>query len=401
MNFYYRAINSSGGVVTGETAAPNLRTAVRSLNNKGLHVLEVNTPGKSKTRVSAAESRPGVKDKHIALHQLCVLIESGVPLEEALSSLAESQLHPALKRWFAKIDAALRGGDSFSSAIRDDTIGLPEYFHPLARAGELTGAMAAALRDGVSQWEYEIEMANEFRNALLYPLILTFSGVAAVIIIFTLVVPKFTRLLDKTGEQAPFLAQAVLGAGQWFNSHQLLAAGSAAALTLMIVFVLVNPEMRKRCINLAIHIPVLKDWLIEADISRWAALIAALLENRVPLLKSLELASEYVRLESLRSRLIQASKFVKNGVSLSSAMKEMDAVTPVGVNLIQVGERSGELPAMLKSLSGLYGKSCRTRMKRLLIVIEPVTILIIGAAIGLIMGGIISAITSANNISFR
>ncbi len=401
MNFYYRAVNSSGGVVTGETAAPNMRTAVRRLNNKGLHVLAVEGPRKSPAPVFAGESRPGVKDKHIALHQLCVLIESGVTLEEAVSSLAESRIHPSLNRWFSKIDATLRGGGSFSDAIRDSTIGLPEYFYPLAQAGELTGAMASALRDGVSQWEYEIETANEFRNALLYPLILTLSGVAAIIIIFTMVVPKFTRLLDKSGDQAPFLAQVVLGAGQWFNSHSLPAGGFVAGLSLIIVFVLINPEMRKRCINLLIHIPVLKDWLIEADISRWAALIATLLENRVPLLKSLELASDYVRLESLRSRLIQAAKFVKSGVSLSSALKEMEAVTPVGVNLIQVGERSGELPAMLKSLSGLYGKSCRTRMKRLLIIIEPVTILIIGAVIGLIMAGIISAITSANNISFR
>jgi general secretion pathway protein F len=127
-------------------------------------------------------------------------------------------------------------------------------------------------------------------------------------------------------------------------------------------------------------------------------MMGTLLENRVPLLRALELASQGTKLLSLNAKLIQVLKAVKAGTSLSQALQDNDALTPTGHNLIRAGERSGELPRMLKSLAKLLEENGRVRMKRFLLIIEPVAILVIGGVIGVIITGVILAITSVNQI---
>ncbi len=138
---------------------------------------------------------------------------------------------------------------------------------------------------------------------------------------------------------------------------------------------------------------------MEAETGRWAAMLGTLLENRVALLHALELARQGVQLPSLRARLDQVSKAVRGGIHLSQALHDNDAITPTGHNLVRAGERAGELPRLLKSLARLYEESGRVRMKRLLLLIEPAAILIIGGVIGVIITGVILAITSVNTIS--
>jgi general secretion pathway protein F len=127
--------------------------------------------------------------------------------------------------------------------------------------------------------------------------------------------------------------------------------------------------------------------------------MGTLLENRVALLQALELAAQGIKIPRLNAKLIQVSKAVKTGSTLSQALQDNDALTPTGHNLIRAGERAGQLPRMLRSLAKLLEESGRLRMKRLLLLLEPIAILIIGGIIGVIITGVILAITSVNQIT--
>ncbi len=399
MNYHYRAVNSDGGIVTGTVAAENERTASRLLRVRGL------TPVDIKSRIdSISEKRlkkPGSGETHSFMHQLCTLLESGVCLEEAVEALAESPGHPFLAREFAGIGAALRRGVSFSKALKDCRIRLPGYFHPLAEAGELSGKIANAMRDGITQMEYDIETANELRNALIYPVILVLAGMGAIILIFTSVVPKFVKLIDKTQGHVPFLARLVLESGRFFNENVFWIGPAATGTLIFACYACFNEDMRVKMKNFLVRLPVLKDWIMESEIAKWSAMMSTLLENRVSLPESMKLAQDYVTTASLKARLAHVSVSVRNGASLSSSLQDMGAVTPAGHNLVRVGERSGELPRMLASLSSLHTRAGRDRMKRFLAVLEPAAILMIGTMIGFIMAGIILAITSANNVNIQ
>ncbi len=398
MNCQYKALNTDGKSVTGSLSAENPRIAARMLRQQGLNVVEMKN-GIETAGGPRISRQPKKQDVLIVMHQLCTLLESGVSLEESVESLAESSGHPMLAKEFGDIGAALRRGVSFSESLKASKLRIPDYFYPLAQAGELTGKMSHALRDGVTQWEYDLRTAEELRNALTYPIILVISGIAAVLLIFALVVPRFVKLLDRAQGDIPLLARIVLGMGSLVNDYLVWIITAGIGVSALAVCGFMDRKMRQQGRDFLARVPFLKIWLTETEVGHWAAMLATLLENRVSLLNALELARRSVCLTDLHARLSQVSQSVRNGTTLSAALQDMGAVTVSGYNLIRVGERSGELPRMLRSLANLYSESGRNRVRRFLIILEPAAILIIGAAVGFIMAGIILAITSANNIS--
>jgi general secretion pathway protein F len=141
-----------------------------------------------------------------------------------------------------------------------------------------------------------------------------------------------------------------------------------------------------------------RPWIVEAEVGRWSSTLSALLAGRVELIRALGLAAESVKLEFLRNRLARVARSVKGGASLSSALREHHALNPTGYDLVAVGEASGELPKLLRALARLYETTGRDRMKRILQLIEPLAIIVIGVVIGVIVTAIILAITSVNEM---
>lgn len=396
MRYKYQALDRQQHEINGTIDAANEREAARLLQRRELTVIEIKIVENQKIKSTRP---PKPRDTWAIMHELITLLESGVSLIEAVKSLAESSHHPHLTQAFAQIAMKLRQGSAFSVALKESNLELPWYVFQLAQAGELTGKLAPALRDGLQQLEYETRIKNEMRNALVYPTILIVSGVIAVLLIFTLVVPKFASILkNRNPDEIPFLAKAVLNSGMFLNQHFYEIFMGLGLLLIFLIYLFRNPAIQIKFREMLGKLPILGEWLIEAETGRWSAMLGTLIENRVSLLRALELAAEGVQLPSLKARLSLVSQHVRAGVTLSQALHDNDAITPTGHNLIRAGERAGELSRMLKSLAQLYEETGRNRMKRLLLLIEPIAILTIGAVIGVIITGVILAITTVNQI---
>jgi general secretion pathway protein F len=399
MKIEYRAINAEGAIVTGVLEVEDQRKAARQLSRQGLTPVSLHAPEHAPVQIAYRRGRVNERDLLILLKQLTTLLKSGVSLDEAIASLAESESKPQLKRELIEISTQIRRGHALSQAFKGGGLKLPSYIHHLTEAGELTGNLTGALSDGLAQMEYEQQVNSELKNALIYPSILIVSGIGAVLLIFTLVVPKFTKLLEKSRGDVPILAQIVLKTGQFMNDNILALSSLLAIMTLLILTALAKAEIRQRLWDLLMRLPLIGPWLIEADIGRWSSMLATLLGSRVELTRALELAQQGVSGSRLRSNLTQVTKAVRGGNSLAESLQQSGAITATGYGLVRVGERSGELPVMVHSLATLYTESGRNRMKRFLTLLEPIAILTIGGVIGVIMTGIILAITSVNEIS--
>ncbi len=398
MRYSYQAIDNQKQEVSGILTADTEREAFRQLGRRGLTPLSLSALGKKSSHRKAG--KPKQRDILIVLHELATLLESSVALIDAVESLANSSHHPFVTQTFSDMASQLRQGTAFSVALRECPLKLPWYMTQLVEAGELTGHVAMALRDGVAQMEYEARVANEMRNAMIYPVILILSGVAAVLMIFTIVVPRFAGILKNRTDDIPLLAKFVLNTGMFFNTHFEWIAGVVMVLAIITAYLFSQPILRAKFKDVSAKLPLFGVWIIESETARWAAMMSTLLENRVSLLGALELANEGVKLPSLNARLKQVNKAVKAGTSLSQALQENDALTATGHNLIRAGERAGKLPRMLRSLAKLLEESGQVRMKRFLLLIEPAAILVIGGVIGVIITGVILAITSVNQINF-
>ena len=184
-----------------------------------------------------------------------------------------------------------------------------------------------------------------------------------------------------------------------FVKDNLLAVGlGTLAVVGGVVVMLTNPVIRAGALQVLSRTPILGAWLVETEIGRWAAMLGTLLENRVPILTAMELAQEGMRLRTVRQKLQQALREVRGGKKITDALAGSRVLNATGLNLIRVGERSGELAKLLRTLAALYETSGQQRLKRFLILLEPVAILTIGVVIGTIMIAIMLAITSLSNI---
>ena len=399
MRYRYEAIDNQRQTVSGFIHAASEREAGRELQQRGLTLFSVESAAQ-KTAEKQRAGKPSQRETLTVLLELVTLLESGVTLIEAVESLAESSHSGNITAIFAEVAVKLRQGVAFSTVIQQSAFTLPPYIPQLLQAGELTGKLAQTLRQGLEQMEYQAKVQEELRSAMIYPLILIVSGLLAVLIVFTLVVPRFATLLQQKGGELPVLAWVVLSAGQWLNSHLYAVAFTCGVVVLSGFYLFRQPLVRARLWDAAARLPIVGAWLVEAEIGRWAATLGALLENRVAMLTALELAANAVNLPRLKMQFAQIAKTVRSGTHLSQALVDHDAITPTGHNLLQAGERAGKLPAMLKSLAKLYESSSRLRMKRFLLFIEPAAILIIGGIIGLIITAVVLAITSVNQITF-
>jgi len=399
MNYHYTAFNAEGARLEGVLAAPSERQAARLLERRGLSVIAI-APASASGKTSAKQSSRSLRQRDVilALHELSTLLNAGVALAEAVAAQARAAHHRQLLAAFADMAAALRQGRAFSAALDASGLPLPRYVGPLVRSGESSGMLGRALSDVVAQMEYDQSVRGEIRQALTYPAILICAGLAAVVMMFTFVVPKFASLLERS-EQLPWLAAAVLNTGmfmrQWYPA--VLALLLAALAWLWRAWR--NPSLRARAFELIERLPILGSWRVEAETAAWARILGTLLSNRVALMDALELARASVLAPGRRARLDEVSRNVRSGIPLADALEEQQTLTATGYNLVRVGERSGELPAMLHSLARLCQDTGRSRMKQFLALLEPIAILLIGSAIGVIMMGIILAITSANDIA--
>lgn len=398
MKFAYEGFDSQGEKQTGQLDAASKVEALRQLQTKNIIPVELNPlEDKHKPRLLI----PRLTRQHItqALHELTRLIESDVSIAESIEAIADAGHHEKIDRAFAGIARALQHGESFSQALAQCGLPLPDYLLHLVKAGELTGDLAGALRRAQEKMEYDQRTANELRNALTYPAILVTAGIAAVLLMFIVVVPKFSGMLDKNATNLPWLAAFVLGAGTWFNAHWQLLLAAIAGTTAAAVALLRQSRLRASLINWMSRLPVIGQWLNESDMASWSYTLAAMLGCKVELLAALNLSINAMRIPRRRAAMQEVIRLVRSGKSVSSALAEAQILNRTGINLVKVGERTGRAAEMLSSLANLYEDNSKNRMKKLLTLIEPLAILLIGSAIGVIILGIILAITSVNEMA--
>ncbi|MBP6798117.1 MAG: type II secretion system F family protein [Luteimonas sp.] len=395
--FRYEALDRSGQKVSGTLSAATSGEASRHLAQQGLTPYAL-TPLRGAGASWLQRQHASTRELQLTLHEFATLLEAGVGLATAMSSMAKSSHHPALTNAFAGMERSVRHGESFSTALRASKLPVPEYFHQLVHAGEATGRLAESIRGGVDQFEYDQRTRREMVGAMIYPLVLVVSGIAAVGIIFMWVVPRFGGLLTQSGDAMPALSRWVIATGMWLSDHAWFVLGALVLLGMALRALFSVPGFGNRLAEQASRLPLVGDWLIEAEVGRWASTLSALLAGRVELIRALGLSAASVRMSFLRNRLDAVARAVKGGATLSAALREHQALNPTGYDLVAVGEASGELPKLLAALARLYETTGRDRMKRTLQLIEPLAIIIIGVVVGTIMTAIILAITSVNDV---
>jgi general secretion pathway protein F len=394
VKFTYTGLElSSKQQISGEIEAVSQQAAVRLLAEKRIEVFSVEPT----QLISKSGRRVNITDLVIPLQEMATLTSSGVSLIDAIKALGQNKEHPNLARGFMAIASRIEGGESLSAALAASKLPFPNYVAHLVSAGELGGQLPLALSNASQQLNYEQGIKNDVRGALTYPLVLIGAGLAAMLIIFFAVVPKFSHLLNGDKE-LPALAYLVLTAGQSVNDSPYTVLAIIAGVVILMISIFTNPTVRRWLMDGALEVPVIGPWLAEQDAARWASLCAAMLQARVNLVVALKLAAQSCDYTRRKSRALAMVTDVESGVTFTEALERSRLVPSTSLNLVSVGDKTGKLAEMLTAVAALHDASCKRRMKQVLTLMEPIAILIVGVIIGVMILGIVLAITASTDI---
>ncbi len=399
--FEYRALDADGrphrGVLEGDTPR-----AVRSqLRERGLSPVEVHEVAAeaSGARARFGELRAIDRNELATLtRQWAVLVRAGLPLDETLETLAQQSDQRAQARLLAAVRARIREGSTLADALAEFPRSFPEVYRASIAAGEQSGHLETVLERLASYYEGQREIAGKVGLALLYPALLLTVAIAVTALLLAYVVPQVTQVFTNLDQKLPLLTRMLLGTSAALETlwPYLLALLLIAAL--LLAWSLRQPALKARWDALLLRLPIIGPLLGAADAARFARTMSIATAAAVPVLEALRLASRVVSLAPLTAALKQVAVEVREGAALATSLGQSRRFPPLLVRLVASGEKSGQVEAMLDHAAELLEQRVSRSMARLLAILEPMIILLMGGVVLLIVLAIMLPIFQLNRI---
>lgn len=390
--FYYEAIGADGQKSKGTLDAANRSQAVQNLENRGLQafVLEdrgtaaAPKKGASSTTKAASKGSLPLKQREVIefTEELSDLLHAGMQLEPALRSMADRDAESNLKKVIAQVADSVREGGSFSQALRQASPSFGELYCTLAHAGEVSGALPKILRRQGEHLRVLHELRGKVANSLIYPAFLVVTGIAVCALFMTYLVPRLAEMLTRSGAKLPPLASGLIQASEFTQSYGLYLLGGVVLLGLLIWQILASKAFRPTRDRLQLQLPVAGPILKLHFQVRFLETLGNLLQNGLPLLRSLQLMESATQNLFLQAKLKRCVEQVTDGMSLSRALQLSGTFPKQLTDMLRVGEQTGQLGSTLARIGDKYDRELTQRIGNISTVIQPVIILIMAGLVG-------------------
>ena len=377
MRFELKAIGPGGNVEAIDFQAPDEVTARQQLEGRGYTVLSV------RARRSLAWTRRGERFP-VALfsQELRVLVNAGLPLVEAIETLAQKERKDDWRGVMERLAGALREGRSFSSALEQ----FPQVFSPLfiatVRASEKTSDLAPSLARYVAYANQLEAIRKRVVNASVYPMLLIAVGGMVSLFLLLYVVPRFAHIYEERAADLPLVSQVLLAWGQAMHAHGFLMVGILVGL--LVLGVSFFRTSRTRIGNALWRIPAIGERLKVYQLARFYRTIGMLLRGGMPLVAALDMGAELLH-PVLRERLATARRAISEGRNVSQSLEAAGLTTPVALRMLAVGERGGNMGEMLEQIAAFHDEELARWVDWFTRLFEPILMALIGLVIGAIV----------------
>jgi len=379
MRFELKAIGPGGGVEALDFQAPDEATARQQLEGRGYTVLSVRAK-----RSLAAPWAGGGERFPVALfsQELRVLVNAGLPLVEAIETLAQKERKEDWRGIMERLALALREGRSFSAALEQ----FPQVFSPLfvatVRASEKTSDLAPSLARYVAYANQLEAIRKRVINASIYPMLLIAVGGLVSLFLLLYVVPRFAHIYEERAADLPLVSKLLLAWGQAVHTHGFVVIGVAVALGVLAVYFF--RTSRTQIGNAMWRIPAIGERLKVYQLARFYRTIGMLLRGGMPLVAALDMGAELLH-PVLRSRLAAARRAISEGRNVSQSLEAAGLTTPVALRMLAVGERGGNMGEMLEQIAAFHDEELARWVDWFTRLFEPILMALIGLVIGAIV----------------
>ncbi|MBP7866404.1 MAG: type II secretion system F family protein [Acidobacteria bacterium] len=400
--YSYKAVTPEGKAVEGSLDAENERAVLGKLQDLGYFPIRVSA-GKD-AQESAFGFRFGQKKKvkvKDLLHftgELNTLLRSGLPLDRSLMILEELSEKTVFREIVHDIIKKIKGGKSLSDAMAEHPEAFPKVYVNMMKAGEAGGIIPQVLSELTAYLERTEELRSYLVSALIYPCIVVLMMVVSVLVMFFFVIPKFASVFDGTTMPVPMAMQFLLGISNFASSWWWAFLAVFIVLGISAWQFRVSPKGRRVWDEKVLKLPLFGKLMNRIEVARFSRTLGTLLQSAVPMVSALTLVKEVVRNQVVANALEPIKSGVKKGEGLTGPMKKTGIFPPLALHLIEVGEETGNLSAMMLQAADVFEKEVRVEIKRLINLLEPFLILLMGVMVGAIVLTMVNSIFSIGDI---
>ena len=423
MEFIYKAATYEGKVRHGKILARDEKSAVAKIQAQGLVPLSVFLPGSDVRETRAPESaspdvgsevkkafsrladfkpvlgrRVKTRDLIMFAEHLSTMLKAGITLNKCLIILADLTENKAFARIILDVHNQIREGSSLYQALEKHPDVFPAVFISMVRAGETGGVLDLVLKR-VSEFLEEIQKLKDYLvSSMIYPAILGLTAFVSLLIMLIVVVPRFAEIFTDMGVDLPLATSLMLMAGNFLQSNWWILLIIAGAGFFLFKYLIHTPKGRHWWDRFKLGLPVIGPILIKIEIARFSKTLGTLLSSGVSILAAMNIVKGVVVNTSLKMSLDKVYDELKQGRMLSGSLERHKVFPSLAVNMLGVGEESGNMPEMLEKVGEMYDKDLKVAIKAFTSLFEPMVILVMGLVIGAMVVSMLLAIFSLNEL---
>jgi len=316
--------------------------------------------------------------------QFVTLIRAGLPILKALDLLAERLTDPKLTPYINAVREDVRRGTLLSEAFRQQGI-FPKIYVTSVMAGEKSGSLVEVLERFITYQKLAIGVRKKVLVSLMYPSVLIVLVILLMVFLVTYVVPSFAALYTSMSAQLPTITLYLIAIGTTARAYVLVYAAALFGLGGLFVWWSRKEAAREKIDRIKIKVPLFGDIWIKYQVAQFARVLSTLLTGGIPLMQGLDTAADSLGTPLLRKTLEGAGKMVREGQTLSSSLAATGVFPALAVDMVEVGESTGALPAMLTSVAEFYEDDVNTRMTAVLSLIEPAIMIFMGIFVAFVL----------------
>jgi general secretion pathway protein F len=400
--FRYKAVNSAGEMVEGEMEGLDRLFVINRLHDDGcVPVRAEEIEGNSSqvwSRWRLGRRKLAVGDLALMTHELGTLLRAGLPVDRALTVIAPLAGRSMNRAFVSRLLDRVRSGATLSEALEQQSDVLPSYYVGMVRAGEASNSLGTIFARLAQLLNRTKTVRESVRSALLYPAIVLVVAFFTIAILLTVVVPQFRPMFESVGATLPLSTRVVVAVGDVVRELWWALLLAAVALTMGVRHHYRQASGRIFWDTILLKLPIAGALILKLDVARFARTLGTLLENGVAELTALSIATSTVTNSAVANALSGLGTRLRRGDGWSLPLRDTEAFPELAVQLIQVGEESGQLDAMLIRTGEIFDDEAQRLLERSLTLLVPVITIVLGLLVAGIIGSMLTAILSTYSL---
>ncbi|MBL4826476.1 MAG: type II secretion system inner membrane protein GspF [Spongiibacteraceae bacterium] len=402
--FAYKALDTSGKVVKGIIEGDTERSVRTQLRSRQLKPVDVTSTVEKAAKASKSSLKTVFKlrisqsDLSLITRQLATLVQSGMPLDEALTATAQQSRKSKITSLVLQVRARVLEGHSLAYALGDYPQIFNDMYCSMIKAGEHAGFLGTVLEQLAEYTETRQYTQQKLKGAMIYPLVLMVLSIAVISILMVFVVPDLVGVFSHTKQELPALTEIVIATSDVFVESWWVMLLAIVGAVIGCRQLLKDPARQRIWHRTVLKIPFISHFVTAMDTARFASTLSILTASGVPLLDGLRIAGEVLSNLELRAASKTVAIAVQEGGSLNRALTQAKVFPPMMVHMVASGEASGELEAMLARSASNQERELEMTLGNLMAIFEPLMIVIMAAVVCTIVFAILLPIIEMNNL---